>query len=324
MPVNTPKRNLVLAALCGLAFAMPGAAGGYDMLPAPQTSVLAQVAQADPTQLAVRIDQLETQIRELTGQVEGLTFQLQQMQQLVGRLQEDIEFRFDAIEGGAPSAPQQQQIEEAPPTVIPEQGVQPLPGELEFDPTFDDGSAPTGSIELPASRDPLLDPAGARPPALGELPVDLSMLEARPITLNYTPGERDGADADADAQFAAAYAAMSEGDYSFAEDQFSQFLALYPEHRQGQDAANWLGEALLARGAYQEAAEVLLDGYASAPDSPRAPDLMLRLGIALARSDERDTACRTFSEIPNRFANLTAAFSERLELERAGAQCPPA
>jgi tol-pal system protein YbgF len=318
MPMQFLQRNLMLA---GLVLAVPGTAFGYDMLPSPQTAVLARVAQADPAQLAVRVDQLETQIRDLTGQVEGLTFQVQQMQQLLSRLQ--------GSEGGAPPAAPQQpapqpQGEEAPPTVIPEQGVQPLPGELEFDPTFDDGTSPSGEIQLPASGDPLLDPSGPRQPALGELPVDLSMLEARPISLNYTPDARNGEDADADAQFAAAYAAMSEGDYEFAEDQFAQFLALYPEHRQAQDAANWLGEAMLARGAYQDAAEVLLDGYASAPDSPRAPDLMLRLGIALARADERDTACRTFSEIPNRFANLTPAFSERLELERAGAQCPPA
>jgi tol-pal system protein YbgF len=133
----------------------------------------------------------------------------------------------------------------------------------------------------------------------------------------------DTGDPDADAQFAAAYEAVQRGDVAFAEDQFGQFIELYPDNPQAPDAANWLGEALLKRGANQEAAEVLLNAFQAAPESPRAPDLLLRLGIALARADERDTACRTFTEIPQRFSNLTDAFRARLQTEMASAQCPP-
>ena len=51
------------------------------------------------------------------------------------------------------------------------------------------------------------------------------------------------------------------GDYAFAEDQFRQFIALYPKDPQAPDATNWLGEALLQRQAYDEAADVLLTGF---------------------------------------------------------------
>src|SRR5690606_34738018 len=107
------------------------------------------VAQADSAQLMVRIQQLEEQLRSLNGQIEGLTFQQTQMQEIINRMQEDNEFRFQALEGGAggktdaagqsggvtPSgALPQDQSETAPETTIPVQGVRPLPVEAEVDP----------------------------------------------------------------------------------------------------------------------------------------------------------------------------------------------
>ncbi len=53
------------------------------------------------------------------------------------------------------------------------------------------------------------------------------------------------------AQYQAGYDAIVRGDYAFAEDQFRQFVALYPDDPQAPDATNWLGEALMQRGAYR-------------------------------------------------------------------------
>ena len=101
-------------------------------------------------------------------------------------------------------------------------------------------------------------------------------------------------------------------------------MQLYPDSAQYSDAANWLGEALIQRQAYDEAADVLLTEFQKKPDSPRAPDLLLRLGISLSGAEERDTACRTFAEIDKRYTDLTPAFKTRLGQEQAKAQCPPA
>ncbi|WDR04281.1 tetratricopeptide repeat protein [Devosia algicola] len=100
--------------------------------------------------------------------------------------------------------------------------------------------------------------------------------------------------------------------------------SLYPDSPQYSDAANWLGEALLQRGAYDEAADVLLTAFQKTPDSPRAPDLLLRLGMSLSGAGERDTACRTLAEIDKRYTDPTPAFAARLSQEQAKAQCPPA
>jgi tol-pal system protein YbgF len=307
----------------------PAAIGSVVMSDvAPQRIHVAQSQEA--AQLAVRIQQLEEQIRLLNGQMDGLTFQLTQMQTLIERMTEDNEFRFQALEGGTPgkrpaatqtdgatpseALPQDQ--DNAPMTEIPEQGVKPLPGEAEFDPTFTDGSVPPDA--LGNSGDPLL--------GTGNGQVGAALGTGAPLDLSFDPNApaANTGDADADAQYNAGYEALTRGDYSFAEDQFSQFLELYPDNAKAADAANWLGESLLQRKAYDEAAEVLLTAFQKAPDNPRAPDLLLKLAISLSGAQERETACRTFAEIDKRYTNLTPAFLTRLGEEKTKAECPPA
>lgn len=279
----------------------------------------AQAAQGDSAQLLVRIQQLEEQLRSLNGQVEGLTFQLTQMQELLTRTTEGYEARLKALEGGAPAssvvppAAAQPQGAAVPDTEIPPQGVQPLPGEAEFDPTFDDGSAATD--EVGSSADPLVG-TGAEG--------GLDLATGQPLDLNYTPQTVSTGDADADAQFTAGADALASGDYAFAEDQFSQFLELYPDNPQAVQAASYLGDALMQRAAYSEAADVLLKAFQEAPGSPQAPDLLLKLGMSLSGAGERETACRTFAEIDKRYTSLAPAFVTRLSAEKTKAECPPA
>jgi tol-pal system protein YbgF len=290
------------------------------------------VAQADSAQLMVRVQQLEEQIRVLNGQVDGLTFQLTQLQEILNRLQEDAESRLQALEGGGsgnsdaaapasstepgavPQAPAgaDGSENEVPLTDIPEQGVQPLPGEAEFDPTFDDGSA---GETLGQSGDPLVGTGQTG---------GVDLITGQPLDLSYDPNAAPSGNADADAQFQAGYEALVQGDYAFAEQQFSQFIELYPDNSQVTDASNWLGEALMARSAYAEAADVLVDAYQKDPDHARAPDLLLKLGISLAGVGERETACRTFNEVGSRYPDTIPAFQARLSEEMAKAECPPA
>jgi tol-pal system protein YbgF len=303
------------------------------------------VAQAqDTAQLLVRIQQLEEQLRLQNGQIEGLTFQLTQLQEILNRMQEDNEFRFQALEGGAgpkpeaatqpggatqpealPQDPNAAPVDPnavpvdangVPLTDVPEQGVQPLPGEAEFDPTFDDGTGAVAPADpVGESADPLVGTGAGGG-------VDLAT--GQPMDLSFDPAAANSGNPDADAQFAAGYDAFSKGDYAFAEDQFSQYLELYPESEQAADAANLLGDVLIRRAAYDEAAEVLLNAFQKAPDSPQAPELLLKLGMSLSGAGERETACRTFAEIDKRYATLEPAFVTRLGEEKSRAECPPA
>ena len=315
-------RKGLCAVAVALGFTIPGMSAQQVLPPAelggltltntaPQRVHVAQAQ--DASQLVVRIQQLEEQLRSQNGQIEGLTFQLTQLQELLSRMQAGYDARLQALEGGAAPAASAAQPDatsapaEAPPTEIPEQGVQPLPGEAEFDPTFDDGS-PEGQ-----SADPL---AGTN--AQGG--VDLST--GQPLDLSL-PGE-GGTDADASAQFAAGTAAMASGDYAFAEDQFSQFIELYPDSEQAGAAANYLGDALLQRQAFNEAADVLLEAYQKDPQGPLAAELLVKLGASISGAGERDVACRTFAQVETSFPSLSPEVAGRLASEKARAECPPA
>jgi tol-pal system protein YbgF len=63
-----------------------------------------EVAQMSATDLMVRLDRLENQVRQLTGTVEQLQFRNQQLEQQLRRAQEDTDFRMQE-RGGAAARP---------------------------------------------------------------------------------------------------------------------------------------------------------------------------------------------------------------------------
>lgn len=265
----------------------------------------------DVASINVRLGQLEEQIRVLTGQVEGLQFQMTQMQTFIARMQEDYEFRFEQLEGGGLGKT----------SAAPQSGGAMLSGGLPQTPNLIgpdvlDLTAPDAVIASQSDGFEL----GLGDQPLGTLSVGDLDLTGQPLDLDFDSGALV-TEGDALAQYRAGYDAVVRGDYVFAEDQFRQFVALFPGHPQAPDATNWLGEALILRGAHGEAADVLLTGFQSYPNSTRAPDLLLKLGTALAGAGEHDTACRTFGEVARRFVDMSSSFQARLRDEMSKAQC---
>jgi tol-pal system protein YbgF len=290
-------------------------------------------------QLTVRVQELEDTVRTLTGQVEGLQFTLTQMQEQLQKMQDDNEFRFQQLEGGKGGAPKKTDAATQPGGATPAAALPQAPAGEQT--TTGDANAPAAdattlppaavgtdnaaapddgaamdSDGLGESGDPLVGKGGgtadlALPADGASQPLNLSLDTNAPLS-----------NGDAEAQYKAGYEAIVRGDYTFAEDQFRQFVALYPKDPQAPDATNWLGEALLQRQAYDEAADVLLTGFQNYEKSARAPDLLLKLGIALAGAGQQDTACRTFAEVSKRYTKQPAAFNSRLAQEKAKAQCP--
>jgi tol-pal system protein YbgF len=306
-----PLRLFAAAAIAGLLALMA---------PLP-----AEAQSAQEAQLALRLQQLEDQVRTLTGQVEGLQFQLAQTQTLIQKMSDDYDYRLKQIEAGRGAAPA---ANPAPPAAPPasDQGAAP---QVE---THDGITAPVlGPNEQPmddvgGSEDPLVGTGSDAPGVeLGTLPAGSLDIDgnAKAPAAGANSATQANAD-DAEAQYTAGHDAIAKGDYRFAEEQFRQFLELYPDNAHAPDAANYLGQALIQRQAYDEAAEALIDAYQKYRDAPQAPEILLKLGIALNGAGERDTACRTYSEIGKRYTSLPADFKTRLGQEQAKAQCPPA
>lgn len=288
--------------------------------------------QQSAAELLVRIQDLEELIRSLTGRVEGLEFQLTQMQTQLAKQAEDNEFRFQQLEGGAGGKPQAAAPTDGatPSDTLPQTPAQETPA-VAATPEAPAAAVPMDDLPLADlngepmdslgdSADPLLKGGIDQ---LGTMPEDdaLSLDPARPLDLSLGGGG-EISNGDAKAQYDAGYDAMTRGDYAFAADQFQQFVVLYPDDPQAPDAINWLGEALIQRGEFTDAAQVLADGYTKHKDSKRAPDMMLKLGVALVGADQVDVGCRTFFTLKQRYPQLSPAFTQRLAEENQKAQCP--
>ena len=298
----------------------------------------------DAAQLTMRIQDLEQQVRDLTGQVQGLQFQLTQLQTLLDRSNQDNDFRFKALESGKGGVPGKNNAATQSDGVTPSGALPQNPGTtkpirpaatLATPPTVAPLTAPTttdvagadqSGDNLGSSMDPLVGKgkAGEQPDALPlgvspGLPNDDGT--PRPLNIASAGGTGKAPNADAAAQYKAGYDAIVRGDYAFAEDQFRQFIGLYPKDPQAPDATNWLGEALLQRQDYVDAADVLVTGYKTYPESPRAPDMLLKLGIALNGAQQPAASCKTFGLLSQKYPNTTTAFRTRLKQEMVRAKC---
>lgn len=327
-------RQLPLAAILAAGFAAPllasppalGAGAGVPPLLVAQNT-------RDAAQLVLRIQDLEQQVRDLTGQVQGLQFQLTQLQTLIDRSNQDNDFRFKALEGakggdGGKTDAAGQSGSVTPPATSPQNpGSTRSPAVAAGAAPADTGPAADGTDALGPSGDPLVG-KGRRGMAPDAEVVPLGPPEARldnsgeAKPLNLTPGGGEASNPDAQAQYKAAYEAIVKGNYSFAADQFRQFIKLYPKDPQAPDATNWLGEALLQQQDYVDAADVLVTGYKTYPGSPRAPDMLLKLGIALSGAQQPEAACKTFGLLGQKFPNTSTAFKTRLKQEMAKGKCP--
>lgn len=307
--------TLVPLLATGASHAASGGDGFFP--PAPKTAVGAVdapvlMAQAgDP-----RVSQLEEQIRQLTGKIEELNFQLLQMQEQMRKVQDDNEFRFQELEKGKRSdagGKGDRTVAEAPRAPH-------------------DTEASTDASTDSAAIDPQIDPSnnsvfGVPPQTLGQIQFDANgnviggtRNENSEQADNTTVAALPQTD-DPKALYSQAYQLFLSGDYRSAEAAFRSHVDRFPNDPADPDARYWLGESLFGQGRYQQAASVFLDNHKQFPDSKKSPENLLKLGMTLAKMKDHDVACATFASVTSRYPNISAAIKERVKNERAANKC---
>jgi tol-pal system protein YbgF len=123
------------------------------------------------------------------------------------------------------------------------------------------------------------------------------------------------------ADFDTALAAFEAGNHAEAAERFAAFTANYPGGPLSGDANFWRGEALSAQGQWREAARAYLDSFSGAPDGAKAPEALLRLGVALGRIGQADQACLTLAEVANRYPQAASGVLEQAQAERGSLGC---
>jgi tol-pal system protein YbgF len=298
-------------------------------------------AQVSGGDLYVKIDQLENQVRQLTGNVEQLQYRNQQLEATVKRLQDEVETRGGArpsAQAGLPRTAVQPTAPMAPPAP---------PGRRSdaFDPA-QHPSAPgsprtLGAVQSIIAPEELPAPAEPPPAAGGRVagaPLDLGGMS----NANATPVPRAGAGPAAvtslgqppraggpaappsqsprDA-YDLGYGYLLRKDYALAEDTFRDFLKRYPSDRLAAEANYWLGESMFQRQNYRDAADTFLSLSKKFESSPKAPDSLLRLGQSLAALNEKELACATFGEVAHKYPNASLTVKQVVEREQKRVRC---
>lgn len=248
--------------------------------------------------LAARVDVIETQISALTGQIGQLTTQLAELQTRLGAAAPT------AQPGSAPAGGLVQPSGAAPAPQARPQGFGSLtvtPGQTQ------PGAIPRVQPQVPVAP---AQPAQVRP----QTP---SPAERRPA------GQQVAASANsaANAAYLAAYGHLQSRDYRAAESSFLQFLASFPDDANAASAQYWLGETYFIQGQYRKAANAFLKGYRKNRSGSTAPDSLLRLGMALYQLGEKDASCATLSELTNKFPAAPPTIKKRAVAERRRAGC---
>jgi tol-pal system protein YbgF len=308
-------------------------------------------AQSDDVDPEMRIQQLENQLRQLTGQNEELQYRNRQ-----------LEDRLKLLQGNAPGGPPavQPNIAATPP-VQPNQAYRQPPAQPGYDPqvvapapivgepqgapqgrrrgdAFDPGQNPNapgaphalGGGQLPvAGEEPVGAPGGR---GAGE-PLDLAntggprnppgVLPPPPprntngtgalATLPPSQTPRD--------EFDLGIGYMQRKDYALAEQTMRDFAQKYPSDPLAADSQYWLGESFFQRQLYRDAAESFLAVTTKFDKSGKAPDALLRLGQSLAALKEREAACAAFGEVTRKYPRASNGVKQAVDREQKRVKC---
>lgn len=308
----------------------------------------------DAAELLVRVNRLESQLRQMSGQIEQLQFENRRLLDQLTKFQQDVEFRFQDVQGGKGGAAAPAQRAPAPAT--PAQGAAPQRRSDVFDPSAQpdapgaprtlgstqpaQGAVAVGAAGTSAIMVPDQD-AGPR----GGGPMDLSAV-GRGVP-SAQPAMPQGALQDAPPpaaavapapvappQVAAVAPRKTPRDeyeeavglsqmrrWSEAEMAFRSFLKSYPKDPNAPNATFQLGETYLRRDMHADAAEQYLKIYQTWPKSAVAPEALYKLGLSLKGLKQKDQACGTFAEVGRRYPNAAPGLKATVDREMKRTGC---
>ncbi len=302
-----------------------------------QSAPAAAQASREVGEMRLYIQQLEAQVRDLTGQNEQLRFELRKMRAQAGTGDQPTAGIEPGIVRGTINPQNNSSVERgAPPQDLGTLGVGQDGSVAQDDPLIvpdGQGAEVTAGDEMQPGQpidQPVAGGAGA--------PLDLSALaggqqggqiggqDTQTGIVGVQPvegGQQLTASISGDArdEYDLAYGYVLTGDFPLAEAHFRAWISAFPSNKLADDARFWLAESQLRQGKHQDAASGFLDLHKRVPNNSKGPDTLIKLGIALVGLGERDAACATFSEVAKKYPDATGATMSRAASEQQRAKC---
>jgi len=263
--------------------------------------------------IAVRLSELEDELRGTTGKIETVANQIEQIGLRLDKLIVDLDYRLSALEAGNGQGNPQgnsqgnPQVSAAPSPP----GVQKVvpgarqPGVLG---TISQSEVPAVPVQDGEQQNV------ASAPTSGGVESDVSsnaLPVAKGILPEGTPKER----------YDFAFSLLRQANYDKAEIALREFLTAHPDDPLAGNARYWLAESFYVRGQYVQAAEAFVAGYQAAATGPKAPDMLLKLGMSMSNLDKKDEACASFGKLLSDFPKAPARIISKVTFESKKIGC---
>jgi tol-pal system protein YbgF len=234
----------------------------------------------------LRMDQLDTQMRTLTGTLEEVNYNIDQLKRRLDKLVSDVDLRLGQLEHPAGA-------DAATPAQPAPAGARTAAGGA-----ADPSTPPSqpGTLQAPAAA---AAQTAARPPSTGG---------------NLPSGN-------AQEQYNHAFGLLRQADYPAAEEALRAFVQRYPNDALAGNAQYWLGETFYVRKDYNNAAATFAEGYRKYPQSGKGADNLLKLGMSLGNIGQKKEACLTFNQLAHDFPLASTNIKERTAQEKQRFGC---
>ncbi len=239
------------------------------------TSVLAQMDDKQAMMnLVIQIQQLQDEVRMLRGMVEDQNVQIESLNNRQRDQYLDLDQRLTALRGGSP--------------------------------------APVTSNDFPATAGTSTGPATPQPAIREDVPDVRPSLDnpsaVTPIATPETEAREFAASPEAEkAAYDQGFQSLKDLKYADAAEQFTAFVAQYPNSEYADNAQYWLGESYYVTRNYEialEAFQALLRNY---PDSPKIPDGLLKIGYTHYELKQWDQARAALEQVQEQYPDTTLA-----------------
>ena len=288
MIVYTLKNTLRCASAFGLIAVMSVVAGPASLQAQSYDSPAAAAAE-------IRFQQMEKEIRRLTGQVEEQNYEIRRLREELAKRVGDLEMRLkDAGQssGGNISVSSSGTPYMAQPSAN----------------TYSKPQTAPQAAKKPSSSFQYQPPGGA-PQALGT------------INKSQSTGAVSASSDSAPGAYDYAYSFIKARNFDRAEMEFAKFMTEHPNHPLVSNAKYWYGETFYVRGGYEKSARIFAEGYQQFPKGPKAASNLLKLGMALTGMGKTDDACIAYKQLKKDYAQSSVSVLKRASTEMKRINC---
>jgi tol-pal system protein YbgF len=248
------------------------------------------------TRQLAKISELEKQIQQVTSKFEENNYKLQQLSDRLNKISNDSQLRFQQLESNRAisekvSAPKEVILEKAPIVKKNENNI------LNSEEINKEEEENVIQEQLVQSENIKLKEKVSKP-RTKVLP-KVSIAEQYKYATNI----------------------MKSGDFEKAEIAFKEFVDTHSKHELAGSAQFWYAETFYIRQLYDDAAAAFLEGYQKYPNSPKAPENLLKLGVTLAELGEIEQGCKMIINLKIAYPKTDASILQKSSYEKKRFNC---